>query len=605
MYGRRDWLPATKTDTLVRFAFLGDSNAYGAGVAPDQTLAANVERQLNELLPAWPVECVNFGISGYNIWNSWTAFLQVPQVYAGIILTLCDNDADFFCRSYRCSFSQPYETRWNPDHPFGKAVVRCFDQIATFSHDLSIPVAVVFSSSFDSRGQKFICDIIQGLCLERNFCFLHTLSVYRERNMQREDLHVSSADMHPSAAAHNAVGRHLVRELRKSGWFDRFMAGSLSDAPGRISDAARIMIENDHYPADAALCWASNALSGKSTLANRTQALGKDTGYFAAADEVGAGIDAALHRWHKANRIRALAASTRIYWGDIAPSLFCGAEERMKLEEIAYAIECGSGKFILSHSLKDGAMVGESEPPQPLPLAGIEEICLAKLQSLRSGFENLAEFTSPSAFEFSLLDKTFQSDLNRIAFLLDRSIVECKAIHQALRRAESALLELRPELTDEEFACYSSLLTGVFRRTTSYFLPYITSWQNVLNDIGKRQYSSFTTVEITFDSGKAFSSGCQLISAVLEYEVPSRLQFFDAATFHANEKSITVKTHFPTFYAGRVHLRPFSSVGTTQPEFLPINISIYNGHGPCVRLAPHQFLSLKGGSLVSPPIFLY
>jgi hypothetical protein len=112
-------------------------------------------------------------------------------------------------------------------------------------------------------------------------------------------------------------------------------------------------------------------------------------------------------------------------------------------------------------------------------------------------------------------------------------------------------------------------------------------------------------VEITFDSGKAFSSGCQLISAVLEYEVPSRLQFFDAATFHANEKSITVKTHFPTFYAGRVHLRPFSSVGTTQPEFLPINISIYNGHGPCVRLAPHQFLSLKGGSLVSPPIFLY
>jgi hypothetical protein len=69
LQGRGDWRPVRRIESLHRYAFIGDSHAYGAGVAPDQTLSANAERQLNELLPAWPVEAVNLGLSGYNLWT--------------------------------------------------------------------------------------------------------------------------------------------------------------------------------------------------------------------------------------------------------------------------------------------------------------------------------------------------------------------------------------------------------------------------------------------------------------------------------------------------------------------------------------------------------
>src|SRR5215469_2178243 len=69
LVGRSNWRPSVRIEGLRRYAFIGDSFAYGTGVAPDQTLPSNAERQMNELMPACPVEAVNFGVAGYNLWN--------------------------------------------------------------------------------------------------------------------------------------------------------------------------------------------------------------------------------------------------------------------------------------------------------------------------------------------------------------------------------------------------------------------------------------------------------------------------------------------------------------------------------------------------------
>ena len=47
---RGDWRPAAKIETLKRYAVIGDSTAFGAGVAPNETLAAYAERHMNCLL---------------------------------------------------------------------------------------------------------------------------------------------------------------------------------------------------------------------------------------------------------------------------------------------------------------------------------------------------------------------------------------------------------------------------------------------------------------------------------------------------------------------------------------------------------------------------
>ena len=44
---RRDWWPKQRIPGLRRYAFIGDSNMYGAGVAPDETLPAQAEPHLN------------------------------------------------------------------------------------------------------------------------------------------------------------------------------------------------------------------------------------------------------------------------------------------------------------------------------------------------------------------------------------------------------------------------------------------------------------------------------------------------------------------------------------------------------------------------------
>src|SRR5947208_7178698 len=198
LMGRCDWRPGFRIPSLRRYAFIGDSHAYGTGVAPDETLPANAEQQMNELLPAWPVEAVNLGVPNYNLWNSWLAFKHGPQVYDGVVLVLCSNDADLFNRTYHVNYAEPQQTRWESEGPFGNAVARCFDEIASFSQEQSLPVAVVYYNAYDNPGQLRIGEIIGDLCASRGLLFIDTFVQYRDRNFARDDLDRKSTRLNSS-----------------------------------------------------------------------------------------------------------------------------------------------------------------------------------------------------------------------------------------------------------------------------------------------------------------------------------------------------------------------------------------------------------------------
>ena len=97
---------------LRRFAFAGDSFTYSQGVPPTSALPECAARHLNELSVNWPVEAINYGVCGYNLWNDWLAFKNSPQIFDGLILTLCHNDADLFCRTYKIQYQEPRADLW-------------------------------------------------------------------------------------------------------------------------------------------------------------------------------------------------------------------------------------------------------------------------------------------------------------------------------------------------------------------------------------------------------------------------------------------------------------------------------------------------------------
>lgn len=606
LYGRGDWPPLTRIQGLLRYAFIGDSHTYGAGVPPDQTLAANTERQLNELISAWPVECVNHGINGYNLWNSWTAFKRLPQIYDGLVLTLCNNDADFFCRSYRCSFSEPHETRWDPAHPFGRAIIRCFDEIAAFSREFSLPIAVVFSNTMAIPGQMRIGEIIGELCASRSFCFVDTLTIYRNRNLSREDLHVSTADFHPSAIAHNAVGRHLALALRNQGWFTGFEQGTIAEAPERILAAARSMVDNDRYPIDAALNWAQAAIQAKTALARRVRAMAAESSFDIVSARAQESFESSSREWHVSSRIQALAASTRADWGSIAPSLFSGEEERIKIEELTFVLESGDWSRIFALCRGKGTIPAEGSGDDISPVHNLEDTCLADLHQIRAELLELEILGPCPLLSTSHTRTSLQANLKHLLSLVDRSIAECSALIRAFGRAEKAFVQARPELSDADAAFACALLKTSQEHVIKLFPGFTQSWLKSLSNMRHGQPASYTTVEVTFSSRPSQTGGNQLLSTVLEYEVPSRLQFTDTATFLPGDLSTTVKVCFPTFFAGRVFLRPFApGGGESQLDFTPIKAVLYNGNGRRLEIEANRFSSDTSGRFVSPAVFLF
>lgn len=66
----------------VRVACLGDSFTFGWGVADGEEYPAQLDRELRARLPGAALEVSNFGVPGYNVWNSARTYTHVVRPFA-------------------------------------------------------------------------------------------------------------------------------------------------------------------------------------------------------------------------------------------------------------------------------------------------------------------------------------------------------------------------------------------------------------------------------------------------------------------------------------------------------------------------------------------
>jgi hypothetical protein len=82
----------TKPDGVTRIAVLGDSFVWGYGVEQDENFPAMLETQLNTA--GYPVEVLNFGLTGYGTDQHYLAYLEQARAYEPdiVILAFYEND---------------------------------------------------------------------------------------------------------------------------------------------------------------------------------------------------------------------------------------------------------------------------------------------------------------------------------------------------------------------------------------------------------------------------------------------------------------------------------------------------------------------------------
>jgi len=604
LQGRGDWRPGFRIESLRRYAFIGDSYAYGFGVAPDQTLPAIAERQMNELLPAWPVEAVNLGVGGYNLWNSWLGFKYGPQVYDGVVLVLCTNDADLFERSYRVKYTLPRHTRWESTHPYGAAVARCFDDIASFSQESPLPVAVVYYNDGDHRDVLRIAEIINDLCALRGILYIDTFAICRDRHFERDDLRVSSTDAHPSAKVHEAVGRHLAATLKRQGWLGESNASEIGAAPDRILASAQAMVETNRYPPEAALNWAVGALDAKSRVARRLQASGAEDNFYAAAARASEALGTASRRWHTINRTRALVQGITIGGYGIAWNLFCMQEEKLKLEELCFALGTSNWNQLTASFLK-------AEPTQPIAeawpsdAASFLEGSALDLLQFHEALDGLRILASPAVVGSPQDEALMLADLVTLGRIADRTQAECAELKASFLRLESIFRDARSALPEAQISYISSLIGAALKNMKESF-GFVQRLLAAIKHIRDADRPSFTTIEISVSVKATEESPACMLTGQVNYGVPNRLPLRNSAFLRGGSTSL-VTIHFPVFYAGRLSLIVFNPKATIPPQALEatlVKVELYNGKNRRLSVDPASFYKDPQGRLVSPLVHL-
>lgn len=245
----RDPLP-NDTPGLFRIAVLGDSLAFGYGVAQDATFPVVLEDLLNgsELAAERRFDTLNFGVSGYST-------LEEAAVLNGraldwnprlIVVAYCLNDPEVApVQMLQAHFAK---TRWwqhsallrylayrlhvrdvtklghgnymkylhAPDGPRWPTVVEGFEQIRAAAASRDIPVLLLIQPmmTFDAwEGYAYGAEHEQVAAAGRaaGFEVLDLLPAYRRHDIL--SLRVDEDDSHPNALAHRIAAEELAKKL--------------------------------------------------------------------------------------------------------------------------------------------------------------------------------------------------------------------------------------------------------------------------------------------------------------------------------------------------------------------------------------------------------
>jgi lysophospholipase L1-like esterase len=603
--GRGYWLPRSRIPHLRRLAFLGDSFVYGQGVAPDETLPACAERQLNEMATGWPIEAVNLGVYGYNLWNAWQSFRNAPQVYDAVVLTLCTNDAELFGRSYRVTYGPGLSgPLWQPTHRYRESIIACFDDIAAFRRSSNLPVAVCFYSVWpglplaEQAGNRHISKLVADLCAARGIAYVDFFAHFTERNLSPDALVVSEADHHPSKMAHDAAARYLALSLRQLGWFERMGAATFGRVADRIQLAAQDLVGRDSYPSDIALRWATGALEGKRRAAKRMQSASEAADFASRADRVAAALESARALWHGAQRAAAVGEEARGAWG-YNWSLWRIDEEMLKVEELCATI----GKVELNGLIPEQDSTPTSSEDGTVPglfgstCLALGRVCAA-LEAARTARGSMRQATMESSLQSPEEVGRSTSDLADIDALSDRAENAAYALLRMLERHGASTAEAAGRLPQAEHR----RLLGLLQSSLESALQGLESVEKKLASVTAPPAPAFdySLIEATLAVEVVEGRHPCRVEVLASYLTPRRLALRDHRYILPRGSPVVVSLRLPVIYAGYL-LLSFDSPGATGGRAAVdlVKVEIRNSTAERRSLDRTAFTRQANGSLVS------
>lgn len=585
---RRDWWPVRRIPALKRYAFIGDSTMYGAGLAPDENLPAHAGPLLNAALPAWPVEAVNYGVSGYNLWNSWLGIKPELALFDGLVIALCNNDAEMFSRTYQVQIPERRLANFEPDDPFGAAFACCFTEISQTCQMLGLPVAVIFYNAHNTKPMLRMDEVIADHCAANGILYFPTLPLYTARNLPREQLVANAGDPHPSSLAHELVARHLVAEMARLGWFSGMDEKIMAEAPARIRTAAQAMINEEHFPEDAALGWAIGALQAKAQVARRRAALGEPDDFSPAAALVRAELEAAVLVWHGTHRAEALTLEiAQSSWGPAA-ILLASQVGRERQEEVGFALRQAEARGALAW----------------LPPPTVEAPPDTTIPEQREAFARVdAKFAEQLAALEALAPVLGASPLRPLIRFLILLRDETKAQELAFAQVLSLLHTHGGELPPAQLQTLREIVLADSQRAVQNLESAVTAtdWAPC---ISRPVAALYTTVEAVLRTS-AVSLPSALLTLRAEYVVPQRLPFATSCMFLTEQQPVTLRFRVPLLYTGRVALCPFRGPRAASPDEIELlKLEFINEPGARRVVAKDEFYRDERGNLMFPLVCL-
>jgi len=570
---RHSWYPRTKIAGLKRYAFIGDSNVFGQGVNAGEAFPARAGVLMNEATCV-AVEAVNLGINGYNIWNSWLSFRQMPQVYEGVVFTLCNNDAQLFGRSFAVDYKNADPVLWEKSHAYRGLIVDAFDDVARFARN--VPVLIGYCNLWAGKPFEEIADTMRSLCEERGLPFVNFYAHFVERRMPRPELIVSDADHHPSPLAHDAMARHLVQVLRRQGWIGPPSAEALATAPATIAEAADAMIAEDDYPRDAALEWARAALEAKKRLASRLEdhATRETDSSGATADR----IETARRHWQREARTAAIVDQLMTSERGLSGALNHVEEEILRLEELDAAIDKGGWAHIAAELLR---LLPEPMPPDDAKARRM------RIAGLNAGLNQVVSLKGDDGDTH--MAKRLAALTRDVLVRFERAVDRVQARLDARRDGDSEIV--LATLANRSIA----MAMERFERVGTALAQLLQTQQTDPHE---------TTLEVSVRTNRIEGRHPCLLEVIASYTAPRRLAMRESRYFLPDGELKRLAMRLPLLYAGRIvvslRLPPAvaASIDADVAEMRLSNASVSR------TIARADFITDSLGRLISPQVWL-
>jgi len=216
---RNWWGGEAPVPELIHVDCFGDSMMFGFGCLPDAALPPVLERQLNESCENRLFLVENWGVPGWNLWESWLQMRE--RIASGIpdlaIVSVCYNDAYLFERTLL--YTNParisqgaQDDFWNDARP---SLAATFDDLAAVGAEHAVPILVLWLGCSPAAHPQIA--IIAEECERVGLPFIDACAVFADLFGERAQETLSASDIDPyhlNGRAHEILGRHIVAKLK-------------------------------------------------------------------------------------------------------------------------------------------------------------------------------------------------------------------------------------------------------------------------------------------------------------------------------------------------------------------------------------------------------